>query len=212
VEGPATVLFTAGDIRERVRELGKAITRDYAGREPVLISVLKGGAVFLGDLLREVRLPARIDFMSISKYAGQEEEEDSTGVVRIVKDLDEDISGQDVIVVEDIIDTGLTLSYLLSTLQAREPASLEVCTLLDRSVRRIVPLNIRYRGFDCPDQFVVGYGLDVDERFRNLPMIVALNHPDAARDDPDLLLPYLTGEPPEAPVDGPEAGDRLSPG
>jgi hypoxanthine phosphoribosyltransferase len=212
VDETVRVLWDEPTIRDRVRELGRAITDDYAGRSPVLISVLKGGAIFLGDLLREVRLPARIDFMSISKYAGQEPEGEGTGVVRIVKDLDEDISGQDVIVVEDIIDTGLTLSYLLSTLEAKGPGSLEVCTLLDRSVRRIVPLNIRYRGFDCPDQFVVGYGLDVDERYRNLPMIVALSHPDAARDDPDLLLPYLTGEAPAAPVDGSEAGDRLAPG
>jgi hypoxanthine phosphoribosyltransferase len=200
------ILWDAATIRDRVRALGRAITDDYAGRSPVLISVLKGGAVFLSDLLREIRLPARIDFMSISKYAGQEEA--ASGVVRIVKDLDEDIGDQDVIVVEDIIDTGLTLSYLLSTLEARGPASLEVCTLLDRSVRRIVPLSIRYRGFDCPDQFVVGYGLDVDERWRNLAMILALSHPDAARDDPELLLPYLA----EAPVGGPDAGDTLAPG
>ncbi|MEX2457715.1 MAG: hypoxanthine phosphoribosyltransferase [Actinomycetota bacterium] len=204
------ILWDASTIRDRVRALGRAITDDYAGRSPVLISVLKGGAVFLSDLLREIRLPARIDFMSISKYAGQEEA--ASGVVRIVKDLDEDIGDQDVIVVEDIIDTGLTLSYLLSTLEARGPASLEVCTLLDRSVRRIVPLPIRYRGFDCPDQFVVGYGLDVDERWRNLPMILALSHPDAARDDPELLLPYLAEAAPAGPVGGPDAGDTLAPG
>ena len=204
------ILWDAPTIRDRVRALGRAITDDYAGRAPVLISVLKGGAVFLSDLLREIRLPARIDFMSISKYAGQEEA--ASGVVRIVKDLDEDIGDQDVIVVEDIIDTGLTLSYLLSTLEARGPASLEVCTLLDRSVRRIVPLPIRYRGFDCPDQFVVGYGLDVDERWRNLAMILAVSHPDAVRDDPELLLPYLAEGVPEEPVGGTDAGDTLAPG
>jgi hypoxanthine phosphoribosyltransferase len=204
------ILWDAKTIRGRVRELGRAITDDYAGRAPVLISVLKGGTVFLADLHREIKLPSRIDFMSISKYAGAEEA--ASGVVRIVKDLDEDIGEQDVIVVEDIIDTGLTLSYLLSTLEARGPASLEVCTLLDRSVRRIVPLPIRYRGFDCPDQFVVGYGLDVDEKYRNLPMILALSHPDAARDDPGLLLPYLASEGSDEPGGAPDAGDRLAPG
>jgi hypoxanthine phosphoribosyltransferase len=209
VEEPVQVLWDEPTIRDRVRALGRAITEDYAGRSPVLVSVLKGGVVFLADLVREIRLPARIDFMSISKYAGQEEQ---SGVVKIVKDLDEDIGGQDVIVVEDIIDTGLTLSYLLSTLEARDPGSLEVCTLLDRSVRRIVPLPIRYRGFDCPDSFVVGYGLDVDERFRNLPVIAALSHADVAREDPDLLIPYLTGDRSEAPLAAPEAGDRLGPG
>jgi hypoxanthine phosphoribosyltransferase len=188
VDESVRVLWDEATIRERVRDLGRAITQDYAGRSPVLVTVLKGGTVFLADLLPEIRLPVRIDFMSISKYAGQGE---GSGVVRIVKDLDEDIGGQDVIVVEDIIDTGLTLSYLLGVLESREPASLEVCTLLDRSVRRIVPMHIRYRGFDCPDEFVVGYGLDIAERYRNLPMILAVDRPQEHKEDPDLLLPYL---------------------
>ncbi len=168
----ATVLFSEDEIRQRVRDLGAAITSDYRGRSPVLVSVLKGGAVFLADLFRQIDLPVRVDFMSISSYGGGSAH--SGGVVRILKDLDQDIGGSDVIVVEDIIDTGLTLSYLLTTLWGREPATLEVCTLLDKSVRRIPALDIRYRGFDCPDRFVVGYGLDHGERYRNLPFVAAL--------------------------------------
>jgi hypoxanthine phosphoribosyltransferase len=198
VDESVRVLWDEPTIRDRVRELGRAITEDYAGRAPVLISVLKGGSVFLADLLREIRLPARIDFMSVSKYAGQEE---PSGVVRIVKDLDQDIGGEDVIVVEDIIDTGLTLSYLLSVLEARGPSSVEVCTLLDRSVRRIVPSSIRYRGFDCPDEYVIGYGLDLGERFRNLPMILSLGPSKELDTDTDRLLPYLL-EPPVASAEG----------
>ncbi|HYU57029.1 MAG TPA: hypoxanthine phosphoribosyltransferase [Actinomycetota bacterium] len=187
VEG-VEVLFTEEQIRDRVRALGEAITADYAGRAPVLISVLKGGTVFLADLLRRIHLPVRIDFMSISQY---EEDARASGVVRIVKDLDQDIGDEDVVVVEDIIDTGLTLSYLLTSLWSRAPRSLEVCTLLDKSVRRIAPLEIRYTGFDCPDAFVVGYGLDLQERYRNLPFIVSLPRERLADADPDLLLPYL---------------------
>jgi hypoxanthine phosphoribosyltransferase len=126
--------------------------------------------------------------MSISTYGSESQ---PSGVVRIMKDLDQDIGGEDVIVVEDIVDTGLTLSYLLSVLEARGPASIEVCALLDKSVRRITPLGIRYRGFDCPDRFVVGYGLDVGERYRNLPFILAVDDPTALAEDPDALLPFL---------------------
>jgi hypoxanthine phosphoribosyltransferase len=175
--GP-TVLFSEPEIRRRVRELGRQITRDYAGRSPVLVSVLKGGTMFLADLFRHIDLPVRVDFMSISPYRGDSEE--TGGVVRILKDLD-----------EDIIDTGLTLSYLLASLQARQPRSLEVCTLLDRTARRIAPLHIRYRGFECPDVFVVGYGLDHGERYRNVPAILALETPAALAEDPDALLPFL---------------------
>ena len=184
----ASVEFGREDIRRRIEELGRTITGDYEGREPVLISVLKGGSVFLADLIREIALPLAIDYMSISRYGGAAE---SRGRVRIVKDLEQDIGGRDVIVVEDIVDTGLTLSYLLSTLESREPASMAVCALLDKSARRIVPLEIRYRGFECPDQFVVGYGLDFQERFRNLRDIVAVHDLDALGANPDLLLPFL---------------------
>jgi hypoxanthine phosphoribosyltransferase len=186
-----SVLFGREDIRRRIEDLGRTITGDYEGRAPVLISVLKGGSVFLADLLREVRLPASIDYMALSRYGDAPE---SLGRVRIVKDLDEDIGGRDVVVVEDIVDTGLTLTYLLSALQSREPASMQVCTLLDRKVRRITPLEIRYVGFDCPDVFVVGYGLDFEERYRNLPDILAVHDVAALAADPDLLLPYVTGE------------------
>jgi hypoxanthine phosphoribosyltransferase len=188
----ASVLFRREDIRRRIEELGRTITGDYEGRAPVLISVLKGGSVFLADLIREIRLPVAIDYMSISRYGGAAE---SMGRVRIVKDLDEDIGGRDVIVVEDIVDTGLTLTYLLSVLESRHPASIAICTLLDKSVRRITPLEIRYVGFDCPDVFVVGYGLDVGERYRNVPDILSIADVNAVSDDPDLLLPFVLGEP-----------------
>jgi hypoxanthine phosphoribosyltransferase len=188
VSDVVSVEFRREDIRRRIEELGRTITGDYEGREPVLISVLKGGSVFLADLIREIALPLAIDYMSISRYGGAAE---SRGRVRIVKDLDNDIGGRDVIVVEDIVDTGLTLSYLISTLESREPASVAVCALLDKSARRIVPLEIRYRGFECPDEFVVGYGLDFQERFRNLRDIVAVHDLEALRQHPDLLLPFL---------------------
>jgi hypoxanthine phosphoribosyltransferase len=193
----ARVLFSGDDIRRRVAELGREITQDYAGSSPILISLLKGSTVFLADLFREIRLPVRIDFMAISPYG---EASGGARVVRIVKDLDQDIGGEDVVIVEDIVDTGLTLSYLVSALRSRGPRSIEICTLLDRSVVRIAPLVVRYRGFDCPESFVVGYGLDVDERWRNLPVILALDDPQALTEDPDLLSEYL------AP-DGSVAGD-----
>jgi hypoxanthine phosphoribosyltransferase len=183
------MLYTEDEIRSRVASLGEEITRDYRERAPTLISVLKGGSVFLADLFRSIDLPVRVDFMSISRYAGEAE---GSGVVRILKDLDDDIVGRDVILVEDIIDTGLTLSYLLAALRARGPATLEVCTLLDRTARRIPPLEIRYRGFECPDVFVVGYGLDVGERYRNLPFILAVDRAAASAEDPDALLPFLS--------------------
>ena len=183
----ARVLFTAKDIRHRVRQLGGEISRDYAGRSPILISILKGGAVFLADLVRAIDLPLRVDFMSISPYGGEGQR---TGVVRIVKDLDEDIGGQDVLICEDIIDTGLTLTYLMFTLRRRGPRSVELCTLLDKSARRIVPLDIRYVGFDCPDRFVVGYGLDHQEKYRNLPYILSVEDMAALAADPDVISPF----------------------
>jgi hypoxanthine phosphoribosyltransferase len=192
----ASVLFGREDIRRRIEELGRDITGDYEGRAPVLISVLKGGSVFLADLMRQVHLPIAIDYMSISRYEGMAE---SMGRVRIVKDLEVDIGGRDVLVVEDIVDTGLTLSYLITVLESRHPASVEVCALLDKSVRRITPLPIRYVGFDCPDVFVVGYGLDFQERYRNLPDILAVQDLSALAADPDLLVPYLRGAPRAVP-------------
>jgi hypoxanthine phosphoribosyltransferase len=195
VSDVATVLYSEVEIQRRVLKLGQDLTQAYEGRSPVLISVLKGGFVFLADLIRAIDLPVRVDFMSISRYGPTSQ---ASGVVRVLKDLDQDIGGEDVVVVEDIIDTGLTLSYLLTTLAARDPASIEVCALLDKSVRRIAPLDIRFRGFDCPDRFVVGYGLDYGERYRNIRDILEV--PDQARlsEDPDALMSFLI-EPSEAP-------------
>jgi hypoxanthine phosphoribosyltransferase len=196
VSDVATVLFSEEQIRRRIQELGREITRDYAGRSPVLVSVLKGAFVFLADLFREIDLPVRIDFMSISSYGMHSEE--TGGVVRILKDLDQDIGGEDVLLVEDIIDTGLTLSYLMTALWARQPKSLEVCTLLDKSARRIPLVDIKYRGFECPDTFVVGYGLDVGERYRNLPLILAVENQARLEENPDALLPFLPGVSPDS--------------
>jgi hypoxanthine phosphoribosyltransferase len=184
----ARVLFGREDIRRRVEELGRTITGDYVGREPVLISVLKGGTVFLADLIRQIPLPLETHVMAVSPYGADEE---SMGRVRILLDVEIDLTGRDVLLVEDIVDTGLTLSYLLSILRSRRPASLEVCTLLDRSIRRIVPLNPRYVGFDCPDSFVVGYGLDFEERYRNLADILEVSDTTALKDDRDALVPHL---------------------
>ena len=192
----ATILYSEQEIRRRIQELGREITRDYAGRSPVLVSVLKGAFVFLADLFREIDLPVRIDFMSISSYGMGSEE--TGGVVRILKDLDQDIGGEDVLLVEDIIDTGLTLSYLMTALWARQPKSLEVCTLLDKSARRIPLVDIKYRGFECPDTFVVGYGLDVGERYRNLPLILAVQNQAKLEENPDALLPFLPGRTPDS--------------
>ena len=184
----ASVLYGREDIRRRVQELGRAITGEYEGREPVLISVLKGGSMFLADLFREIRLPVGVEFMAISRYGDAQE---SLGRVRILMDVEVDLAERDVVLVEDIVDTGLTLSYLMSTIRARRPASIEVCTLLDRSVRRIAPLEVRYVGFDCPDRFVVGYGLDYHERYRNLRDILAVDDLDALDADLRALEPLL---------------------
>jgi hypoxanthine phosphoribosyltransferase len=181
----ASVLFGREDIRRRVQELGRTIAGDYVGREPVLITVLKGGAVFLADLMRAVPLPVEPHFMAISRYGDAEE---SLGRVRILLDVEIDLADRDVILVEDIVDTGLTLRYLLGVLRAREPASIEVCTLLDKAIRRIVPVTPRYVGFECPDRFVVGYGLDFRERYRNLPDILQVHDIEALEADPDALV------------------------
>ena len=184
----ASVLFGREDVRRRVQELGRTIAGDYVGREPVLITVLKGGAMFLADLMRAVPLAVEPHFMAVSRYGGAEE---SMGRVQILLDVDVDLTGRDVILVEDIVDTGLTLRYLLGVLRARGPASLEVCALLDKSARRIVPMTPRYVGFECPDRFVLGYGLDFAERYRNLPDILQVDDIDALKADPDLLVPLL---------------------
>ena len=180
------LLLTAEQIRARVGELGAEISRDYAGKTPILIGVLKGSLVFMADLARAITTPINVDFMSISSYG----DGTNSGVVRILKDLDESITGQDVILVEDIIDTGLTLTYLLATLSARRPASLEVCGLLDKSARRIVEVPIRYKGFDIPDEFVIGYGLDHEGRYRNLRAVIGIRDMAALR-DPELVARAL---------------------
>jgi len=180
------LLLTAEQIRARVTELGAEISRDYAGRTPILIGVLKGSLVFMADLARAITTPINVDFMSISSYG----DGTNSGVVRILKDLDESITGHDVILVEDIIDTGLTLTYLLATLSARRPASLEVCGLLDKSARRIVEVPIRYKGFDIPDEFVIGYGLDHEGRYRNLRAVIGVRDMAALR-DPELVARAL---------------------
>lgn len=186
--GVASVLYGREDIRRRVRELGRAITGDYVGRDPLLITVLKGGAVFLADLIRCIDRPVQTHFMAISRYGDVEE---SLGRVQILLDVDADLSGRHVLLVEDIVDTGLTSRYLLSALRSRGTATLELCTLLDKSARRIVPLEPRYVGFDCPDRFVIGYGLDFDERYRNLPDILQVEDLGALRADPSALVPLL---------------------
>jgi hypoxanthine phosphoribosyltransferase len=165
------VLLTGDRIQARVAELGTQLAADYAGRDPVLVSVLKGSIVFLGDLVRRMEIPLSIDLMEVSSYGASTE---SSGQVRILKDLSMTIEGRDVIVVEDIIDTGLTLNYLLRYLHDKGPASIRICCLLDKPARRLADITIDYRGFTIPDRFVIGYGLDYDERYRNLPYIGVL--------------------------------------
>jgi hypoxanthine phosphoribosyltransferase len=163
------VLISATELEERVEALGGEISRDYADTEPLLVGVLRGVTCFMADLMRHIALPVTIDFMSISSYDG-----DKQSGVRIVKDLEEPLAGRDVIVVEDIVDTGMTLNTLLDTLRLRRPASIKVCTLLDKPARRIADVSIDYCGFQIPDEFVVGYGLDFRQKFRNLPFIATL--------------------------------------
>ena len=165
------VLIDEAALRQRIEELGEEISTDYAGREVLLVGVLKGAVFFMADLMRQLSLPCEIDFMAISSYG---EGTDSSGVVRILKDLDSNIIGRHVLVLEDIIDTGLTLSYLMRNLGAREPASLEVCALLVKHGRRETDVPVKYVGFEIPNQFVVGYGLDYAERYRNLPHVAVL--------------------------------------
>lgn len=162
------VLFTEEEVDARIKELGDRISREYAGKQVHLICVLKGGSFFMCELAKRITVPVSLDFMSVSSYGADTK---SSGVIRIVKDLDESIQDKDVLVVEDIIDSGRTLSHLLELLKARRPRSLRLCTLLDKPDRRVVPVNVDYTGFEIPDEFVVGYGLDYDQRYRNLPYI-----------------------------------------
>jgi len=165
------VLVDADELQARVAEIAEEINRDYEGKELLLVAILKGAVPFLADLMRHLRVPCELDFMAVSSYGSAT---DSSGVVRILKDLDIPIAGRDVLIVEDIIDSGLTLHYLLRNLRAREPASLEVCSLLTKPERRRVDLPIRYVGFEIPNRFAIGYGLDYGERFRNLTHVAAL--------------------------------------
>jgi hypoxanthine phosphoribosyltransferase len=161
------VLLSEEAIAVRVKELGRAITRDYAGRKVTLVAVLKGSFVFLADLVRAIDLPVAVEFIAISSYQGTK----TTGVVQITSDLTRDVQGEDVLVVEDIVDTGLTMRYLLENLATRRPASLRVCAFLEKPARAQVKIAIDYKGFEIPDEFVVGYGLDCDGRLRNLPYL-----------------------------------------
>ena len=162
------VLLTEEDVDRRIQEIGDQISRDYEGRQVHLICVLKGGSFFMCELAKRITVPVSLDFMSVSSYGSETK---SSGVVRIVKDLDEPLKGKDVIVVEDIVDSGRTLSYLLEMLKDRGPKSVKLCTLLDKPERRVVDVHVDYTCFQIPDEFVVGYGLDYDQRYRNLPYI-----------------------------------------
>jgi hypoxanthine phosphoribosyltransferase len=173
-QGVGEVLVGATELRARVAELGHEISADYEGRALLLVGVLKGAVFFMADLMRSITVPCEIDFMAISSYGAST---DSSGVVRILKDLDINIEGRHVLVVEDIIDSGLTLSYLLRNLESRAPATIEICALLTKPARREIDVPVRYVGFEIPDRFVIGYGLDFGERYRNLPYVGVL-HPD----------------------------------
>jgi hypoxanthine phosphoribosyltransferase len=165
------ILVSSEDLQRRVGELGRQISEEYAGRDLFMVGVLKGAVLFLADLMRNVSVPCEVDFMAVSSYGSQT---DSSGVVRIMKDLDAPIEGRDVLIVEDIIDSGLTLQYLMRTLRARNPASLEVCALLTKPERLRVDLSPRYVGFEIPNRFAIGYGLDHAQRYRNLAYVAAL--------------------------------------
>src|ERR1700693_2734363 len=170
--GVGEILLEEDAIQSRIRELGREISSDYAGREVLLLGVLKGAVFFMADLMRAITVPCEIDFMAISSYGAST---DSSGVVRILKDLDINIEGRHVLVVEDIVDSGLTLSYLMRNLESREPASLEMRALLTKPSRREIDVPVRYIGFEIPNRFVIGYGLDFAERYRNLPYVGVLH-------------------------------------
>jgi hypoxanthine phosphoribosyltransferase len=173
-QGVGDILIGEEELQARIRDLGAELSVDYAGREVLLVGVLKGAVFFMADLMRSLTIPCEIDFMAISSYGAST---DSSGVVRILKDLDINIEGRHVLVVEDIVDSGLTLSYLMRNLESREPATLEVCALLTKPSRREIDVPVKYIGFEIPNRFVIGYGLDFAERYRNLPYVGVL-HPD----------------------------------
>jgi hypoxanthine phosphoribosyltransferase len=181
IAGTGPVLVSSHDIQEKVRELGERITGDYREDKLLLVGILRGAVVFLSDLMRHLQLPCEIDFMEVSSYGASIH---SSGVVRILKDLEENITGRHVLLVEDIIDTGLTLSYLRRTLLQREPASLEICALLTKPSRRQVDLRVRYLGFEVPDEFVIGYGIDFAGAYRNLPDIHVLKPEESTLESP----------------------------
>lgn len=182
----AQVLISEQEIRSRVKELAQRISADYAGKDLVLVCILKGGVAFLADLMRELSIPHAIDFMAISSYGDSTE---SSGVVRILKDLDENIDGKHVLIVEDIIDTGRTLSYIIRNLSTRRPASVAICTLLSKPARREVEIPLKYVGFEVPNEFVVGYGLDFAEHYRNLRFVGVLKPEVYHQEPPDQEAP-----------------------
>lgn len=165
------VLVSEEQLQKKITEMGKAISKDYKGKNLMLIGVLKGAFMFMGDLTKNIDIPLTLDFMAVSSYGSSTE---SSGVVRILKDLDYSIEGKDIVIIEDIIDTGLTLSYLVKNLKSRGANSVKICTLLDKPERRLVDVDIQYKGFDIPDEFVVGYGIDFAESYRNLPYVCIL--------------------------------------
>jgi len=169
------ILISGEQVQKRVQELGKQLTEEYQGKDLFVIGILKGSVIFMADLVRAIGLDLQVDFMAVSSYG---KSTNSSGVVRILKDLDSDIHGKDVLIVEDIVDTGLTLSYLVENLLSRNPASLKICTFLDKPSRRVADISPHYNGYEIPDEFVVGYGLDYSERYRNLPYIGVIEFVD----------------------------------
>jgi hypoxanthine phosphoribosyltransferase len=182
IEDIQEIVLTRKQIQQRVAEIGAAISRDYVGKNPLMVGVLKGMIFFMADLLREVNLRIEVDFMAVSNYSTESRER---GTVKIIKDLEIPVTDRHVLFIEDVIDTGLTLNYLLRNLRARDPASLEVCVLFNKPTRRLIDVPIKYKGFDLPDKFVVGYGLDHRERYRNLPYVGLLK--------PGALIPHKNG-------------------
>jgi hypoxanthine phosphoribosyltransferase len=165
------VLISTAELQQRVQELGRAISGDYAGLNPLVVGVLKGVVLFMADLLRAITIPMEVDFLAVSNYSPEAR---GSGLVRLEKDLSTPITGRHVLFLEDVVDTGLTLNYLLHTLRARQPASLEVCALFNKPAHRLIDMPLKYVGFDLPDRFVVGYGLDFHEKYRNLPFVCLL--------------------------------------